>query len=181
MVEVDEVTRRRAITLFERGLSLLDGGRPLAAWRAGRRLCRYRYSGSYELRGRALAALGKLRLGRLVLERGAKRVPHAAEVWHQLGILRSEMADYSAALEAFDRGLATDGADPCYLLLNKAVVFQRMERPAEALKILAQIPQSEQEEREGLAVHVAMLRRNIEDEIRRSARPRRWRLPWRSR
>lgn len=95
-----------------------------------------RYSACFELRGRALAALGREEEAVAALQAGTRRAPAATQNWHWLGTILSGMGRYGEALAAFDAE-AAHGGDASSVALNKAIVHHRS---GDCVRALAALP-----------------------------------------
>ncbi len=110
------------------------------ALKIGRRLRRLRWSGGFEIEALALAGLERRCEAIDVLERGVEDAPAAVLLWNLLGNYRSDEARFDEALEAYDRGLAQCseelGRFEVQLRFNRAIVYSRLDRSADALSEL---------------------------------------------
>src|SRR5690349_2822394 len=93
----DEVRRLEgeAYDALERGE--WDAAEAIAA-----KLLAMQWSGGFEIAALAAQGRGDLARAASVLEEGVEKVPSVGSLWHLLGVIRSDLGRFDAALEAFD-------------------------------------------------------------------------------
>lgn len=106
-------------------------------------LRRRRHSSNFEIEARARWARGEREAAVAVLEEGVNIAPKATPLWHWLGCYRSDLGRYEPALEAFTREAEFESVSPSTNAYNVAVVYERMDRPADALDLLDRIERPE--------------------------------------
>ncbi|MEM7806885.1 MAG: bacterial transcriptional activator domain-containing protein [Planctomycetota bacterium] len=103
-----------------------------------------RYSASFELRGRALAALDRTDEAIAVLQDGVAKAPAATSIWHWLGTFLSDVGRYDEAIAAFDSE-TQHGGEASSAKLNKAIVEARRGDFKASLLLLDERPTFEPE------------------------------------
>ncbi|MCB9596847.1 MAG: tetratricopeptide repeat protein [Sandaracinaceae bacterium] len=126
----DEAEAGRLETL---GHEQLEAGDGAAALKTADRLIAMGWSGGFVVEALAHRSAGRLDVAVERLEVAVERVPAAWELWHLLGNLRSDRDDVDAALEAFERALACEGASRIAIHFNRAIAYRRAGRFGEAL------------------------------------------------
>lgn len=95
-----------------------------------------RFSGSFEIAARAHWANGEHDRAIEVLEDGVAKAPGAAPLWHWLACYRSDMGNYPAALDAFEKEAEFEHVAASLTTYNIAVVHERMEQYAQAIGVI---------------------------------------------
>ncbi len=111
----------------------LEGGDFDAADAIAARLLELGWSGGFEIAALAARGRGEPALAAKRLEEGVEKAPGAGSLWLLLGVVRSDLARYDAALDAFERALSAEGAEPITVRFNRAVAHQRRGNPGAAL------------------------------------------------
>lgn len=116
-----------------RAQKALDEKDPRQALEIAEQLLALQQAVGFELKARALAALGRRSDAIAVLEEGLRAVPHFARLWSCLGELRSDAGDFTGAHDAF-RSAETVGAELRQeSIANDALVYLREKNAHAAL------------------------------------------------
>src|SRR5437899_2861200 len=126
--------RKTVEELYEEGLARLDRFELDGALRIGKALKKRRHTSAFEILARAYQGKDEAEKAVEVLEEGVSVAPALAALWEQLGCYYSDLERYDEAESAFRRALEGEGVDRSSTLLNQAVLYSRMGRPAEALE-----------------------------------------------
>lgn len=127
------------VQLAGEGFELLQAGDYERVLDIANQLETRRYSACFELRGRALDALGRTEEAIETLRKGTEVASAASDNWHWLGTILSDAGRYQEALAAFD-GEAEHGGRGSAVALNKAIVHSRRGDPASGLATLSDRP-----------------------------------------
>jgi tetratricopeptide (TPR) repeat protein len=98
-----------------------------------------RFSACFELEARARWEMGEREAAIAVLEEGVAKAAAAPPLWHWLGCYRSDIGRYEAALEAFEREAEFEVTSVSTNTYNVAIVYERMDRPADGIEVLARL------------------------------------------
>lgn len=135
--------RQRRVTerLMRRGFAALHDGDTQRATRLGEILRERRHTSGFEIGARALYESGSLPEAAALLKEGLAIAPELGVLWHWLGTVLSDHADYDGAIAAFTRSLELGGAPVGMELANLALVCLRGGRPYEGLAWLDKVPE----------------------------------------
>ena len=122
---VDNLKKRRAEKLLERGHALLREARLDEALEVSDRLRELRNSGAFEIGAMAHAAKGDLEGAVRVLEEGLEHAPGVWLNWQLLGNYLSDLERFPQAATAYERALACPNAGVASVRLNQAILAQR--------------------------------------------------------
>lgn len=128
--------RRRAEALYAQACDLLDKEDYEAALAIARKLRKLRYSGAFDVEGRAYCGLDRPGDAVRVLREGVARVPGVARNWMLLGNALSDLGESGEALVAYDRAESLDPSNRATLELNRGVVAERRNDYAAMLRHL---------------------------------------------
>src|SRR5688500_17234823 len=131
--------------LMKHGFAALREERFEDALAMARKLHEMCYSGGFELEARARWEMGEHDEAIAVLERGVKVAPGAAAVWHWLACYRSDLGDYAAALEAFEKEAEFEDVAASMTTYNIAVVHERMGQFEQAMEVLGRLERPDDE------------------------------------
>jgi tetratricopeptide (TPR) repeat protein len=125
--------------LSDDGFAALTDERHDDALAIAAELRRRRFSACFELEARTRWEMGEREAAIAVLEDGVAKAAAAPPLWHWLGCYRSDFGRYEAALEAFEREGEFEVTSVSTNTYNVAIVYERMERPADGLEVLARL------------------------------------------
>jgi tetratricopeptide (TPR) repeat protein len=129
--------------LMEEGFSALRGGFYGEAARVGRELLERQHSSGFEILALALGEEDELEEALAVLEEGVEKAPDVWLLWQLMGNYRSDLEDFSGALEAYDHALFCDGVDKDSVYFNIATVLSRQEQFEEAVSYLELVQEAD--------------------------------------
>ncbi|CUU03711.1 Tetratricopeptide repeat-containing protein [Armatimonadetes bacterium GBS] len=130
--------RREPEQLMEAAERALEQGDPRKAARFAEQLLRMRHTAGFEIKARALWAMGRPEDAIATLQEGVAIAPEVWILWEYLGRYLSDAGRYSEALDAFRSGLACPNAPQDGFLFNLAIVYQRLGEYDNALQMLEQ-------------------------------------------
>lgn len=139
MVDPDDVQKKRAEKLAQKGYSLLaegdyDGALEIAAQVEA--LC---YSAAFEIAAQAYQGKDDPEAAIRELERGLELAPTVWSNWQLLGNYRSDLHRWEKAEEAYRRALDCPDVWIESVRLNQAVLTNRRGNPGESIEILEKI------------------------------------------
>lgn len=140
---VDNIKKRRADKLLERGYALLREARLDEALEVADRLRELRHSGAFEIGAMAHAAKGDLEEAVRVLEEGLEHAPDVWLNWQLLGNYLSDLERFSQAATTYERALACPNVWVDSVRLNQAILAQRRGDPQSALELIEQVDDPE--------------------------------------
>lgn len=123
----------RVRAIEARAHEALEAGEHDDADRLGDELLELGWSGGFEVKALSARGRGDDAAAVRVLEEGVSRAPQAWQLWHLLGIVRSDRGDLDASMDAFARALACDRCDAASVRFNRAIARYRAKDPGGAL------------------------------------------------
>jgi tetratricopeptide (TPR) repeat protein len=116
------------------GYDALNDGAHDRALAIADQLRSHRHTSGFEIGARALREMGRLDEAVELLREGVTKAPGLAVLWHYLGCYESDRGHFHLAIEALQRAKQCPDADLALELYNIAVVQERMDDAAGALK-----------------------------------------------
>lgn len=110
----------------------LEAGAADEAERVADELLGLGWSGGFEVKALAARSRGDDAGAASLLEEAVSHVPSSWPLWDLLGIVRSDLGRFEAAMEAFDRALGCEGCDSASVRFNRAVARHRKGDPGGA-------------------------------------------------
>lgn len=138
-------SRKRALRLYDEAWERLSAHAYHDALAIARKLRKLRFSGAYEIEGRAYMALEQHDDAVRVLSEGVKIAPSVWINWLLLGSSLSNVGRYDDALHAYDRAASCERADVDNIEVNRAVVKMRQHDQSAALDHLDRVAKYESE------------------------------------
>jgi tetratricopeptide (TPR) repeat protein len=136
---IDNIKKRRADKLLERGHALLQEVKLDEALEIADRLRELRHSGAFEIGALARAAKGDLQEAVRVLEEGLEKAPDVWLNWQLLGNYLSDLERFPPAVAAYERALACPDVWVASVRLNQAILAQRRGDFEAALGLIEQV------------------------------------------
>ena len=150
----------RAEKLMQEGFEQLRGGQLRAAERSAKKLIGLRHSSGFELLALVCADRGEPEKAVGILEEGVAKAPTVWLLWQLLGNLRSDLARYAGAEEAYRAALRCAGVDRASVVLNLSILLQRQGKPEEALAALRAVESEDPD----LSLRLVTMRLSLLDE-----------------
>jgi len=139
----NNLKKRRADKLLERGYALLGDAKPDEALEIADRLRELRHSGAFEIGALAHAAKGNLEEAVRLLEEGLEKAPGVWLNWQLLGNYLSDLERFPQAATAYERALACPDVWVASVRLNQAILAQRRKDFEGALGLIEQVDDPE--------------------------------------
>lgn len=140
---LDNIKKRRADKLLERGYALLDEAKFDEALEIADQLREQRSSGAFEIGALGHAGKGDLETAVRVLEDGVEKAPAVWLNWQLLGSYLSDLGRFPQAAAAYERALDCPGAWVASVRLNQAILASRQDDLQEALRWLERVDDPE--------------------------------------
>jgi tetratricopeptide (TPR) repeat protein len=122
--------------LMKHAYEFIDSCDYESAFVVGQRLNRIGFSGGCEINAKTHAADGNFGKAVHELEKGLRHAPHVWILWELLGNYRSELGEYEAAMQCYDKALGLPDADLSSINLNRSICLFRQDKPDLALSYL---------------------------------------------
>lgn len=129
--------------LMERGYELIEEEEFEEAIQVGNQLVAKRHTSAFEILALAYAGLDDIEKSVEVLEEGVANGPTVWLLWQLLGNYRSDLGQYSQALQAYERALSCPQVEESSVHLNIAITLAREERYDGALAELQLVTNNE--------------------------------------
>jgi tetratricopeptide (TPR) repeat protein len=121
--------------LIEEAYEYLEISDLSSAIKLGKKISKY-HSAGYEIMAIGYARKGNTPKAVRYLKKGAQRFTGVWHYWQLMGNYLSDLGRFPDALECYEKALQMEHKDEQNLLLNKAVLLDRMSRSHDALEIL---------------------------------------------